>query len=114
MGCPICQPERRQGQNALSLADGRDGRLPANCKKSACIFRDILAAAGIAPGEYRPPDPATRAQRKRERQAEAEKRARQAWRCWDEAPPIGGAVAETYLRGRGITCPVPGTLRFHP
>ena len=112
--CPCCQPERRKGQNALTLSDGRDGRLLANCKKSACAFSDIIRAAGIAPGEYQPPDPATLAQRERERQAEAGKRARQARAVWDAAQPIGGTVAETYLRGRGITCELPGTLRFAP
>jgi len=25
--CPVCQPERAKGQNALTLAEGRDGRL---------------------------------------------------------------------------------------
>ena len=112
--CPICQPERRKGQNALTLADGGDGRLLANCKKSACAFRDILAAAGVTAGEYRAPDPATLAQRERERKAEAEKRAAQARRCWNEAQPIAGTLAETYLRGRGITCELPRTLRFAP
>lgn len=28
--CPICQPEARRGQDALTLADGRDGRLLAH------------------------------------------------------------------------------------
>lgn len=112
--CPCCQPERRKGQNALTLADGRDGRLLLNCKKSACAFADILTAAGIRSGDYRPPDPAIIAQRDREERAQAEKRARQAERCWQEAMPIGGTIAETYLRGRGITCDLPGTLRFHP
>ena len=64
--CPVCQPERRKQQNALTLADGRDGRLLLNCKKSACDFADILAAAGVTPGSYTPPDPATIAQRERE------------------------------------------------
>ena len=111
--CPVCQPERRRDQNALTLADGRDGRLLLNCKKSACDFADILAAAGIAPGSYTPPDPATIAQRERDAKAEAEKRAGQARRCWQEAQPIAGTVAETYLRNRGITCPLPRTLGFH-
>ncbi len=112
--CPCCQPERRKGQNALTLADGRDGRLLLNCKKSACAFADILAAAGVAPGSYTPPDPATIAQREREERAQAEKRARQAERCWQEALPIGGTLAKTYLRGRAITCDLPDALRFHP
>jgi hypothetical protein len=35
--CPVCQPERRKDQNALTLRDGRD-RLLAHCKKSALRF----------------------------------------------------------------------------
>tara|TARA_R110000850_G_scaffold3704_1_gene17290 strand:- start:2667 stop:3548 length:882 start_codon:yes stop_codon:yes gene_type:complete len=112
--CPVCQPERRKGQNALTLADGRNGRLVADCKKSACGFLDILAAAGLRSGDYTPPDAATLAQRERDAKAEAEKRAEQAKRLWHESQPIAGTVAETYLRARGITCDLPETLRFHP
>ena len=112
--CPCCQPERRRTQDALTLSDGRDGRLLAHCKKSACAFADILAAGGIAPGSYQAPDPAELAKREAERRAEAEKRARQARAVWDGAQPIGGTVAEAYLRNRGITCALPATLRFAP
>lgn len=111
--CPVCQPERWKGQNALTLTDGRNGLL-AHCKRSGCTFGDILAAAGIAPGTLTPPDPAKLAQREAERRAEAEQRARQAQAVWQDARPIAGTVAETYLRGRGITCPLPPALRFHP
>ena len=34
--------------------------------------------------------------------------------CWNEARSIHGTIAEAYLRGRGITCELPDTLRFHP
>jgi len=112
--CPVCQPERRKGQGALTVADGRDGRLLAHCKKAACTFADILAAAGIGAGDYTPPDPATIAQREAERRADAERRAAQAWRCWQDAQPIAGTPAEAYLRARGITCDLPDTLRFYP
>lgn len=112
--CPACQLERRKGQSALTVADGRNGRLVLHCKKSACAFLDILAAAGLRSGDYRPPDAATLAQRESEARAEAEKRAAQAKRLWLEAQPISGTLAETYLRGRSITCPLPRTLRFHP
>lgn len=112
--CPVCQPEGRRDQDALTLTDGR-ARLLAHCKKSHCAFADILAAAGIAPGDFSPPDPATIAQREAERRAEAAKRARQAARCWNEAQTIAGTLAETYLReARSITCTLPETLRFHP
>lgn len=111
--CPVCQPERRRDQTALTLSDGIDNRLLLHCKKSDCSFRDILAAAGIAPGSYTPPDPAITAQREAERRAEAEERARQAQAVWDEALPISGTIAERYLRARGIRCELPATLRFH-
>ena len=34
--------------------------------------------------------------------------------AWGGAQPIGGTLAERYLRGRGIACTLPQTLRFHP
>lgn len=111
--CPICQPEARKNQDALTLSDGRNGLL-AHCKKGGCGFRDILAAAGIAPGSYRRSDPAIIAQREAEHRAENEKRARRAHDLWREAHPITDTEAENYLRGRAITCPLPTTLRFHP
>ena len=110
--CPVCQPERRKGQTALTLTDGTL-RLLLNCKKSACAFHDIAAALGITPGSFTPPDPATLAQRDAEKRQEAAKRAAQARAIWQEAVPIRGTIAETYLRGRGITCALPDTLRFH-
>lgn len=51
------------------------------------------------------------------RQEEEQKAIRQeqfALECWKEALPIDGTIAEIYLRGRGITCSLPATLRFHP
>ena len=46
--------------------------------------------------------------------AEAAKRAEQAGTVWHRAVPIRDTVAEAYLRGRGITCALPDTLRFDP
>lgn len=111
--CPVCQPERRRDQDALSITED-GGKLLLHCFKGGCAFRDIAAAAGIAPGNVSSPDPATLAAREAEKRAEAEKRERQAQAIWAEALPIGGTLAETYLRGRGITRTLPATLRFHP
>ena len=112
--CPVCQSSREKNQNALTIADGRNGRLVLDCKKSACAFLDILAAAGITSGSYKSPDPETLAKREAEQRKEADKRAAQARAIWSEALPIDGTLAETYLRARGITCSLPKTLRFHP
>lgn len=111
--CPVCQPEGQKGQNALTLADGGKGLL-LDCKRLGCTFRDILTAAGIAPGTLSPPDLAKLAQREAEQRAQAAKRATQAQGLWQDAKPITGTVAEAYLRARGIRCDLPPTLRFHP
>lgn len=112
--CPVCQPERRAGQNALTIADRAVGGLLLHCKRGGCDFRDILAAAGVTPGTFAAPDPLAIRETERQRQAEADKRAGQARRVWQEAIPIGGSLADVYLRSRGITCPLPNVLRFHP
>ena len=112
--CPVCQPNRKKGRNALTIADGSNGRLVLDCKKTGCAFLDILAAAGVRSGDYTPPDAATVAKRDAERRAEARRRAAQASRQWQEAQPLAGTLAETYLQtARGITCDLPKTLRFH-
>ncbi len=112
--CPVCQPDRQKGQNALTLTDGNGGTLLLHCKKSVCAFTDIRSAAGIAHGDYAVPDPSEVAQREVQQRVEAANRAAQAHRLWQEAQPINGSLAETYLRGRGISCPLPETLRFLP
>jgi hypothetical protein len=114
--CPVCQPEGRKGQEALTLADGRDGRLLLHCHKSGCAFTAILAAAGLRSGDTRAPDAAALARRAAEEQAEARRRAERARRLWAEARPIEGTPAARYLReARGIRLDrLPRTLRYHP
>jgi len=111
--CPVCQPDKRRDQNALTLSDGRAGLL-LHCKRAACDFRDILAAAGVMAGDYRAPDPTDLAKRAAEAKAKAARRAEAAHQLWSEALPIYGTPAEVYLRGRGISCHLPDRLRFHP
>jgi hypothetical protein len=114
--CPVCQPERRRYQAALSIGDGAGGRLLLRCFKAGCNFADIAAATGLRSGDYAPPDPVTLARREAEAQAEAVKRAEQARRLWREALPIEGTSAARYLReARGIPLErLPAVLRFHP
>lgn len=83
-------------------------------KEQIALEREMADVRKRAQDTYSPPSPAEMdAFREAERQ-EAEKRERQALFLWREAQPIGGTIAETYLRGRGITCDLPDTLRFHP
>ena len=109
--CPICQSERRKGQNALTLSDG-ESKLLAHCKKAGCSFHDIAVAAGVRQDTYRPPSLSTIAQNREHAQKSTVRRSLQAKALWSEAIPIMGTLGEKYLRNRGITSDLPDTLRF--
>jgi len=84
-----------------------------------CTFPDVVSALrgrGLVAGtgQVFQPNPADLIRRRAAEEAEAAKREAQAVAVWREARPIGGTLAETYLRHRGITCELPKTLRFHP
>ncbi|MDB3929342.1 toprim domain-containing protein [Paracoccaceae bacterium] len=111
--CPVCQPERHKGQNALTISDGFSSLL-ANCKKAGCSFQQIAAASGLIQGTFKARSTSDIARRKAQEQANAAKRIWQAKLVWSEALPIDGSIADHYLRQRGITCELPDTLRFHP
>lgn len=113
-----CCPAHGDRKPSLSLADAADGRLLLNCK-TGCAFTDILDAlvsTGAMARDYRPepPSAAEVARRRAEDEAAAVATEKRALACWRQSQPIGRSVAETYLRGRGITCALPDTLRFNP
>lgn len=113
-----CCPAHGDRTPSLSLSNAPDGRLLLRCH-AGCDFLAILDALrglGLIEGTGRVPrhDPARLAQREAEERREAEKRAWQARTAWETARAIEGTPAAIYLRGRGITCPLPDTLRFHP
>ena len=112
--CPVHENIRTP---ALSLKDGDDGKLLIHCF-AGCSGADVLAALrarGLLTGHSDwKPDPREIERRRAEGVAERLRRIDQARRCWAEAEPINGTLAERYLRMRGITCDLPPTLRFHP
>jgi hypothetical protein len=110
--CPVCQPEARPDQCALTLRDGEIGLL-VHCKKAACTFREIIAALRLAPSEISGHEPRPFSNRNAGQLAESARRAAQALAIWEQSEAIGGTIAETYLRRRGITCELPNTLRFN-
>jgi hypothetical protein len=117
-GLAFCPAHANTRTPALSLKAGDDGRLLAHCH-AGCTFAvilDALRGRGLMPGggAFSPPDPAALARHLAEDRAKAAKRAAQAQRLWDDAQPVAGTLAETYLRARGITCALPETLRFAP
>lgn len=110
--CPVCQPEKRRDQTALSITEA-NGKLLLHCFKSDCDFHDIVVAAGLPPETARADHHAARdADQKRTEYAAAQLAKARA--IWDAAKPITGTKAEAYLRARGITAPMPASLRFAP
>lgn len=106
--CPICQPERRVDQRGLSIrAEG--GALLAFCHKSGCDFRDIMRAAGL-PRDALRIDPQAARETNAKREAYAAAQLAKARRLWATCKPLSGTKGEAYLRGRGITCPLPRSL----
>ena len=111
--CPCCQFEGRRDQDALTITDG-DGRVLMHCKKTNCHIKEIRIASGLSSGDYTPRSDEEIAQRNAEAKLMENRKAAQAAICWKESQPIAGTIAETYLRGRGITAPFGNCLRFHP
>lgn len=111
-----CCPAHEDHSPSLSISDGAEGRLLLHCH-AGCDFHDIMGALrthGIINGNrgFRAIGPICRAQRKAIEQSDAVKRRQLAASIWNAASPIAGTPAESYLRGRGITCALPLTLRY--
>lgn len=108
--CPVCQPERRADQNALSVKQHGD-KLLLWCFKSGCEFSDIVRAIGLSSGQvhWGESEKASYQADQVEYQAKQFEKARA---LWSASEPIVGTKAEAYLRGRGITCDMPASLRF--
>ena len=112
-GLAFCPAHNNTVTPALSVGTGREGQLLLNCK-AGCAFADVAAALrdrGLSENDHK----RTQHDHKAEQAANDLKRSQQAMGVADGTIPIVGTIAETYLRGRGITCPLPvDALRFHP
>ena len=108
--CPVCQPERRKDQTALSISQSGE-RLLAFCHKSRCSFADIAMAMGLPSSSLRI-DEAAIAEAERHRSEYYTLQINRARELWERAKPIAGTKGEAYFRGRGITVPLPESLRF--
>lgn len=114
--CPICQPERRRDQRALSISE-KGGRLLLYCHKGGCDAFSALRERGVALVS-RPYDPlASERERKNER-AKQRKRTDAANNLFKASRCCAGTLVESYLASRGIKGLrfdlMQRTLRFHP
>jgi len=92
------------------------------CGRSGDAIRFLVEHAGLAfmdalrdleGGTYPEVDPALRAQRAAEDEAEREAAIAEARRIWNKAVPASGTPAEVYCReARGIVMPLPPSIRF--
>jgi putative DNA primase/helicase len=120
--CPSC------GYKTGFSVTERDGKLLLYCAAGGCEQSDLWATlrkAGLAPEEERQAEP-SRKQKRAQKPIEAPEAptatnssggtdAKQdaIAALWRRSQPIGGTVAETYLRARGYTGPIPpSVLRF--
>jgi DNA primase len=98
---------------SISIDAGDDGRLLAYCFGGHSFSEVIAAAAEIDPSNGEDDDyvdddrdivgPS---------RASEQERIDKARRLYESLSPAAGTIAETYLRSRGITIPMPSTLRF--
>ena len=117
--CPICQPEGRRDQRALSISDSA-GRLLVHCHKGNCAVLPELRRQGIAQGlvQHRSPDPAEAARRRAEERHKEAQRLQSAHALFAAGVSCEGTPAQSYLEARGIHglrfAKMRHTLRFHP
>ncbi len=99
-------PCHEDSNPSLSISDGQDGVLLVNCF-AGCDPVDILRALngqGLSEPSTKPPSP----------RLHRRDYGRAARDIWHEAGPAAGTLVEKYLRRRGITLPVPPSIRYHP
>ena len=103
---------------SLSIADAGDGKVLVRCH-AGCDQRDVIAALrarGVWEADDRRP---IRFSRKPDRvppiamDGDAIKRTEAALAIWRGAQSAEGTPVETYLRSRGLTIPIPPSIRFH-
>ncbi len=116
--CPTHHPDT---EPSLKVSDGENGEIVIHCF-GGCPWaevKDALRRDGLLPdrGSGAAPrlDPAARAKRKVECEAEERRRVETARLLWRQALPVTqGDPAGLYLTSRGLHGPWPPTLRFLP
>jgi hypothetical protein len=103
-------PAHDDDSPSLSLRDGDSG-LMVHCFVG-CLPRDIYAAIRQK-GFKLDQGNVAKEPAKGSSEYQRQQHDKAAW-LWSQRKPIKGTAAESYLRGREITCPLPATLGFLP
>ncbi|CUJ95572.1 conjugative transfer relaxase protein TraI [Ruegeria denitrificans] len=111
-----CCPAHDDRSPSLSIANGHSGQLLLTCH-AGCSFVHVLEALkglGLAGSQekYAPLSSEVVRKNREEERRQTLRRAEIAQSVWKEAQPVCGTPGETYLRKRGITCPLPSSLRY--
>ena len=110
-------PAHQDRTPSLSIRDGNNGKLLLYCF-AGCRFVEVTEALrlrGLVNGNASAVrDPVEDAKRQAKDRAADERKARIARQLWDNALPIRGTLAETYLRSRGMNEVPDMSLRFDP
>jgi hypothetical protein len=123
--CPICGGCDRFAVNPKKAlwncrGCGKGGDVIALVRHlGGCSFTDAVELltgeeGGVTDRAAVPPDPVRRAQAKAETTEHERRQHEKAARLWSQRRPIKGTIAEKYLHGRGISCPLAPTLAFLP
>ena len=112
----VCScPAHEDRMPSLSVTETRDGSVLvhcfAGCSQTEVI--DALKARGLWPRGAEEPGSFPKTFRRASYSNETLAKRDRARRIWREAFPIANTPAETYLRSRGITIPLPPTLPKH-
>jgi putative DNA primase/helicase len=118
-GWVVCCPAHADRSPSLSIDDGEDGRVLLRCFAGCSQDRIITALrsngwwGGSSEADYRPLTDDERQARQAERERDCERRSAEAQAVWAACQVADGTLAETYLRCRGITIPVPPSILYH-
>lgn len=102
-------PAHDDHEPSLSVSEGDDGRLLTHCH-AGCSAEAVWAALvdrGLAAGE------ATGRMVRLVARHQDNSNQRNALDIWRQTRPAQNSPAEDYLRSRGITIPIPPTIRYH-
>jgi putative DNA primase/helicase len=111
ISCPVAGHGKGFGDRSpsLSISDTPDGRFLAHCH-AGCTFENVIAALeerGLLRDEWRDAQPPSTVRTPRLHEPNAE-----ALALWGKgSPATPGSVVQRYLQARGITIPVPPSLR---